>query len=170
MEHRNHRGLATSWLWLGVFLLVSGLLYSHSAVAAEVEIGKTETAGMNVRVWLDKPMNMQMLMGGKWQTFRPQAGKLTHHLGIDLTDQRSGGAIPTAAIKVTLTHLDSGKVTTKKLPEMFGKRLIYGVNLALEKGTYDLAITIDPPTIMRMGPSMNQWMAPVEAQFTFDVE
>ena len=125
---------------------------------------------MNIRVWLDKPKQMQMQMQGMWQTFRPKAGELTHHLGIDLTDSRSGGAIPTAVIKVNLTHRKSGKQIAKKLPAMFGKRLIYGANVRLEKGKYDLVVEIDPPTIMRMGPSINKWQTPVEAKFTFEIE
>ena len=170
MKKRKHHLFSYGWLWLGVLALTTGLLLPLEGVAAELEVGKKEIAGMNVRVWLDKPMKMQMLMQGMWKTYRPQAGKLTHHLGIDLTDPRSGGAIPTAVIEATLTHRKTGKQMTKKLPAMFGKRFIYGVNLWLEKGKYDLVVKIDPPTIMRMGPSMNKWQSPGEAKFTFDVD
>ena len=170
MKHSNHRFYSPGWLWVGILALTTGLLLSQGALAAEIEVGKKELGGMNVRVWLDKPMKMQMLMQGMWKTYRPQAGKLTHHLGIDLTDPRSGLAIPTAVIEVTLTHRESGKQMTKKLPAMFGKRFIYGVNLRLDEGKYDLVVKIDPPSIMRMGPSMNKWQTPVEAKFTFVVK
>ena len=169
MKCSNSRFYSSGWLWFGILALTAGLFLSHGALAAELEVGKKEIGGMNVRVWLDKPMKMQMLMDNMWMTFRPQAGLLTHHLGIDLTDPRSGGTIPTAVIEVTLTH-QTGKQMTKKLPAMFGKRFIYGVNLRLEEGEYDLVVKIDPPTIMRMGPSMNKWQSPGEAKFTFDVD
>ena len=169
MKCSNRRFYSPGWLWFGILALTAGLFLSPGALAAELEVGKKEIGGMNVRVWLDKPMKMQMLMQGMWKTYRPQAGKLTHHLGIDLTDPKSGGAIPTAVIEVTLTHRKTGKQMTKKLPAMFGKRFIYGVNLQLEEGKYDLVVKIDPPTIMRMGPSMNKWQTPVQAKYTFQV-
>jgi len=170
MEHRKQHFFSDGWRWLGVLALTAGLLMPLQGAAAELDVYKEESAGMNVRVWLDKPMKMQMLMQGKWMSFRPKAGALSHHLGIDLTDPKGGGAIPTAVIKATLTHRESGKQTTKDLPAMFGKRFIYGANLKLEKGNYDAVVKIDPPTIMRMGPSMNRWQYPVEAKFTFVVE
>ena len=170
MEERKQNFLSFGWRWLGILALTAGLLLPLQGTAAERDVYKKEIEGMSVRVWLDKPMKMQMLMEGKWMSFRPRAGALSHHLGIDLTDLKSGGAIPTAVIQVTLTHRESRKQTTTDLPAMFGKRFIYGANLKLEQGIYDADVRIDPPTIMRMGPSMNQWQSPVEAKFTFVVE
>jgi len=151
-------------------VLTASLLLAGAVHAAELEVGRREVGGMNVRVWLDKPMSMQMLMQGRWMTYRPKAGALTHHLGIDLTVPGSGAIIPSAVIEATLTNRETGKAMTKKLPAMLGKRFVYGTNVRLDPGKYHLVVKITPPTIMRMGPSMNKWQKPVQAEFDLTVE
>ena len=169
MNQAYRRSSSITALGRSALVLTASLLLAGAVHAAELEVGKREVGGMNVRVWLDKPMSMQMLMQGRWMTFRPKAGALTHHLGIDLTAPGSGAIIPTAVIEATLTNRKTGKAMTKKLPAMLGKRFVYGTNLRLDPGKYDLVVKIAPPTIMRMGPSMNKWQKPVQARFDLTV-
>ncbi len=98
MDTRNSRWFPIVSHAMAALLLAASLLLAVGAQATEFEVGKREVGGMNVRVWLDKPMSMQMLMQGRWTTYRPKAGALTHHLGIDLTAPGSGAIIPTAVI------------------------------------------------------------------------
>ena len=169
MDTRNSRSFPIASYAMAALLLAASLQLAVGAQAAELEVGKREVGGMNVRVWLDKPMSMQMLMQGRWTTYRPKAGALTHHLGIDLTASGNGAIIPTAVIEATLTNRETGKAITKKLPAMLGKRFVYGTNVRLDPGKYDLVVKITPPTIMRMGPSINRWQKPVQGKFNLTV-
>lgn len=164
------RNFSPRWIWFGILALALGALLPPKALAAEREVGKKVISGMTVRVWLEEPKKMQMFMNGKWMTFRPKAGALTHHLGVDLSVPASGERIPYAAVSATLINGKSGKRMTKRLPAMFGKRLFYGVNLKLDRGKYELVIKVDPPKVMRMEGAMNQWTKPIGAKFALEVK
>ncbi len=167
---QKNRLLSVGLRLLTIQALVVGLLFPTMGMAAQIEIGKKVVQGMKIRVWLEKPQKMQMLMKGMWMTYRPQAGALTHHLGVDLIVPENGARIPYAKVSTTLTNSKSGKKTVKKLPAMFGKRLFYGANLKLAPGKYDLVVRVNPPTLMRMEGAMNKWVKPIEAKFTLTVK
>jgi Fe2+ transport protein len=170
MDKRNSRAFPMVSHAMAALLLAASLLLAVGAQAAEeIEVGKREIGGMKVRVWLDEPMSMQMQMQGRWTTYRPKAGALTHHLGIDLTVSGNGSVIPTAGVEAKLTNRKTGKSMTRKLPAMLGKRFVYGANVRLDPGKYDLVVKITPPTIMRMGPSINKYQKSVQAKFELTV-
>ena len=44
-----------------------------------------------------------------------------------------------------------------------------GVNIRLEPGEYELILTVEPPTLMRVEGAIDKWLEPIEAKFTFVV-
>jgi len=179
-------------LLLGV-PLVGGLhLVSTEAAAAKsktIRVGKLVVQGMAISVELEAPKVMQMMMKstggmggmggtggmggmggmGEWKTYRPKAGTLTHHLTVVLADPESGQHIPAAKVSASIVNKKTGKKMEKKLPPMFGKNLIYGANIFLKPGKYDLIIKVGPPRVMRVEGAINKWLKPIQAKFAFDL-
>ncbi len=172
MLRRYGHVISSGWLGLGLLALIAGPLLPAGAVAQVVDLGTKVTDGMSIRMWLEEPKPMQMFMKGqgKWMSFRPKSGALTHHLGVDLTVPQSGERIPYAEIDATLTNRGTGTRMTKNLPAMFGSHLFYGINLKLEPGDYDLVINVKPATMMRMEGAFDKWLEPIEARFAFEVK
>ena len=107
---------------------------------------------------------------GEWKTYRPKAGALTHHLTVVLADPESGQHIPAAKVSATIVNKKTGKKMEKKLPPMFGKNLIYGANIFLKPGKYDLIVKVGPPSLMRVEGAINKWLKPIQAKFAFQVQ
>lgn len=91
----------------------------------------------------------------------------THHLEVKPASLE-GYRIPNMEVTVKiiddLTH--SEKIVT--LHPMFGGNFHYGANVTLEPKKYRLVFHLDPPTFMREGKRMGQWLSAAEAEFPFD--
>lgn len=169
-------------------LLVGGLpLVSTVATAQEsktIPVGKQVVQGMAISVELEAPKVMQMMMSGmggmggmggtggmgEWKTYQPKAGALTHHLTVVLAHPESGKHIPAAKVSASIVNKKTGKKIEKKLPPMFGKNLIYGANIFLKPGKYDLIVKVGPPSLMRVEGALNKWLKPIQAKFAFQVQ
>ena len=182
-----------STLLLGVPLVGGLLVISKGAAAAEsntIPVGKLVVQGMAISVELEAPKVMQVMMKGtggmggmggtggmggmggmgEWKTYRPKAGALTHHLTVELAHPESGQHIPAAKVSATIVNKKTGKKMEKKLPPMFGKKLIYGTNIFLKAGKYDLIIKVGPPGLMRIESALDKWLKPIQAKFAFRVQ
>jgi len=179
-----------STLLLGVPLVGGLLVISEGAAAAEsktIRVGKLVVQGMAISVELEAPKVMQMMMKGmggmggaggmggmggmeEWKTYRPKAGALTHHLTVVLAHPESGKHIPAAKVSASIVNKKTGKTIEKKLPPMFGKSLIYGANIFLKPGKYDMIVKVGPPRLMRVEGAINKWMKPIQAKFSFRVQ
>ena len=161
-----------------VILALVGSLGFSTAVSVQAQepdtiiVGRQVKNGLSIAVALEAPKVMQMMMKGMgmWRTFQPRAGALTHHLTLILTDPETGQRIPYANAAATITNRQTRAEVKKNLPAMLGEELIYGVNIFLEPGTYDLVITVEPPTAMRVEGSIDKWLEPAEASFVFEVK
>ena len=175
--------LRSSFLSILVVILglVGPLVISTTVAAQEAKttvVGKQVVNGMAIAVELEVPKVMQMMMKGmgemggmgEWKTFRPKPGALTHHLTVILTDPETREQIPYASVSGTIINAQTKAKMTKKLPPMFGQNLIYGVNIRLEPGKYQLILTVEPPTLMRVEGAINKWLRPIQAKFSFDVK
>ena len=164
-------------------LVVIGMLVS-AGVAQEsrsIAVGKQVIEDMRISVELERPKMMQMMMKGMgemgrmagmggWKTFRPKAGELTHHLTLVLAVPTTGERIPYAEVSATIVNVQTKDKMEKKLPAMFGENLIYGTNVFLKPGKYDLAITVEPPSVMRIEGGFDKWLKPIQANFSFQVQ
>lgn len=153
-------------------LVVATTVTAQAQEAETTVVGEQVVNGMTIAVVLEAPKVMQMKMSGMemWRTFQPTAGALTHHLTVVLTDPETGQRIPYANAAATITNRQTRAEVKKNLPAMFGDKLVYGVNIFLEPGEYDLVITVEPPTLMRIEGAIDKWLTPVEARFVFDVK
>lgn len=174
----------TFWRRFSLVVLASAVGLSTGALAQDkaVEVGKKVVEGMAITVELEEPKRMQMKMGGgmgqmggmgsmgQWKTFRPKPGELTHHLTVSLSVAETGAPIPYVEVSATLVHRQSKERMEKELPPMLGTRFIYGNNVFLKPGTYDLTLAIGAPEVMRIEGAMDRWLEPVKAKFTFEVK
>ncbi len=160
-------------------LLMGGLHLVSTAAAAQesktIRVGKQVVQGMAISVELEPPKVMQMMMGGmegmgEWKTYQPKAGALTHHITVVLAHPESGKHIPAAKVSASIVNKKTGKKMEKKLPPMFGKKLIYGANIFLKPGKYDLIVKVGPPSLMRVEGAINKWLKPIQAKFAFDLK
>ena len=170
-------------LLLGVLLMGGLPLVSTVATAQEskmIPVGNQVVQGMAISVELEAPKVMQMMMAGmsemggmggmgEWKTYQPKAGALTHHITVVLAHPESGQHIPAAKVSASIVNKKTGKKIEKKLPPMFGKNLIYGANIFLKPGKYDLIIKVGPPRVMRVEGAINKWLKPIQAKFAFDL-
>ncbi len=165
-------------LLLGVLLMGGLHLVSTAAAAQEsktIQVGKQVVQGMAISVALEAPKVMQMMMSGmggmgEWKTYRPKPGALTHHITVVLAHPESGKHIPAAKVSAAIVNKKTGKKIEKKLPPMFGKNLIYGANIFLKPGKYDLIVKVEPPSLMRVEGAINKWLKPIQAKFAFQVQ
>lgn len=91
----------------------------------------------------------------------------THHLEVK-PESIDGYRLP--YIKVTVSIIDQETMEKKvvELQPMFGGNFHYGANVALKPKQYLLQFHLEPPTFGRTEKRENQWLAPVDAEFTFD--
>lgn len=182
MHRISLRATVRAVLSLTAILALSMGLWSTASAQGKkpIAVGKQVVAGMSVAVELEEPKQMQMKgmgqmggMGGsmaEWKTFRPKAGALTHHLTVILAVPATGERIPYADVSATIINRADKAKVEKELPAMFGDKLIYGTNVFLKPGNYDLILSIGPPALMRVEDAINKWLQPIQAKFGFEVK
>lgn len=98
----------------------------------------------------------------------PSTPGQTHHLEVK-PESLDGRRLPYMTVTATVIDQDSGQIVSRiNLHPMFGGNFHYGANVALEPKTYLLRFHLDPPSLVRGDERKNQWLIPVEAEFTFD--
>lgn len=91
----------------------------------------------------------------------------THHLEVK-PESLEGYRIPYISVTITITDQETQEKKTIEMHPMFGGNFHYGVNVALKPKQYLLRFHIDAPTFARGDERENQWLEPVDADFTFD--
>lgn len=73
------------------------------------------------------------------------------HLEVAVTDAADGRFVPELTVRATLTGDDGTEVGPVELPFLWHPGLFhYGANIAVpDAGTYDVRVTVDPPTFPR---------------------
>ena len=153
-------------MWVAAAAAVLPML-AWAPAAPAGEIGQRVVGGMKIEAELEAGQAMQMQMGGEWMTERPKPSE--RHFEVALVDPKYGGRIPYATVTAKFTNLTTKASFTKRLIAMYGDQLHYGSNVVLPKGRYSVALTVGAPTLMREGESLDRWLKPVHAQFTFTV-
>lgn len=91
----------------------------------------------------------------------------THHLEVKPASLE-GYRIPNMEVTVKIIDDSTRSEKVVTLHPMFGGNFHYGANVTLEPKKYRLVFHFDPPTFMREGKRMDQWLSAVEAEFSFD--
>lgn len=91
----------------------------------------------------------------------------THHLEVK-PETLEGYRLPYMGVNARIIDGSSGKEETITLHPMFGGNFHYGANVRLEPKIYRIIFHLDPPNFMRSEKRMNDWLSPLEADFTFD--
>lgn len=132
-------------------------------------VGIRVVEDMEIHLYMESPKDMVMPQGAKDAVKMLPASQATHHLEVKAFDVASKATIPYMSIKATITHLDSGQVTSVDVPPMIGGAFHYGDNVALgKKGTYRIELDITPPQLMRYATASDRWTASPKLSFDFE--
>lgn len=160
---------------------------------AGMSMGGSGTTASGASVDGIKPVPTQTLATATWQDMKVQARAMTavpfviydgtsermvkpakhttFHMMVDLSDSRTGVAIPYASVWATIKH--GGKLVYDErmwpmISEYMGPH--YGNDISLPgKGTYQLSLLISPPVSARHVEYQNVWLHPhrVTTSFTW---
>lgn len=97
---------------------------------------------------------------------KPAAGE-THHLEVK-PESLEGHRLPYMKVAVVIIDQATNEQKEVEFHPMFGGNFHYGVNVGLQPKTYLLRFHLDPPAFARGHARENQWLVPIEAEFTFD--
>lgn len=91
----------------------------------------------------------------------------THHLEVK-PETVEGYRLPYMKVTVEIIDKETNENKNMELHPMFGGNFHYGVNVVLQPKQYLLRFHLDAPTFARTHARENQWIQPIEAEFTFD--
>lgn len=91
----------------------------------------------------------------------------THHLEVK-PESLEGYRIPYMKVTVTIIDQETQEKKIIEMHPMFGGNFHYGVNVGLKPKQYLLRFHLDIPTFVRGDERENQWLEPVDGDFTFD--
>jgi hypothetical protein len=104
------------------------------------------------------------LSDGKWVQVAPASGDNTY-LVVRLYDSESGEKVPYARVKARFRS-DAGDGPEKELLPAYGSNgFHYGANFAAPT-PLRVQVTIEPPSLTRVGDGAARWMNLVTLQFT----
>jgi uncharacterized protein involved in high-affinity Fe2+ transport len=136
-------------------------------------VGRTEASGMIIQFEIEPATTMVMPMGNppKLVEHAPAAGEV-YHLEVKPIDPRSKTRISNVQVTFEATNRDSGKTLKGELHAMWGgSGLHYALNNALAgDGTYEFAITVQPPTFSRSVKDKDFLTKPASARFHFKLK
>ncbi|MBI4320572.1 MAG: iron transporter [Chloroflexi bacterium] len=134
-----------------------------------VLIGEANLADMRVKLELEPPKPMTMLMDGQWTEMAMAMGK--YHVEVKPEDPKSNTRIPYAQVSFLATNQDTGhKVELDLHPMWGGSGLHYAANGDLPDGTYSATVIVGPPSFMRAGDDRQRWLMPTQADFEFTLD
>jgi hypothetical protein len=133
-------------------------------------VGRSESAGMIIQFEIEPATPMFMPMGtpAKLMEHAPGPGEV-YHLEVKPIDPRSKTRIANAQTTFEVTNRDSGKALKGEFHAMWGSSgLHYASNSALAgDGTYDMVITVQPPTFARSVKDKALFTTAASARFHF---
>ena len=136
-------------------------------------VGRSESAGMIIQFEIEPATAMFMPMGtpAKLTEHAPGPGEV-YHLEVKPIDPRSKTRIANAQTTFVVTNRDSGKALNGELHAMWGSSgLHYASNSALAgDGTYDIVITVQPPTFARSVKDKALFTTAASARFHFKLK
>jgi hypothetical protein len=136
-------------------------------------VGRSEAAGMIIQFEIEPATAMFMPMGtpAKLIEHAPGPGEV-YHLEVKPIDPRSKTRIANAPTTFEVTNRESGKTLKGEFHAMWGgSGLHYAANSALAgDGTYDMVITVQPPTFARSAKDKAMFTTPASARFHFKLK
>lgn len=136
-------------------------------------VGRSEAAGMIIQFEIEPATTMVMPMGAPSKLIEPApaAGEV-YHLEVKPIDPRSKARISYAVVTFEATNRDNGKTLKGELHSMWGgSGLHYALNSTLlGDGTYDVMITVQPPTFSRSVKDKDLFARPASARFHFKLK
>ena len=128
------------------------------AASAKVQMEKNGTSGE----W------MLLATPPIWSEHAVKKGEL-YHIAVKPIDPKSKSRISHANVKFKAVNISSRQTVQSAMHAMWhGGGLHYGLNSALAgDGTYQVTVTVEPPTFARELKDKDRWMKPAVAKFHF---
>ena len=131
-------------------------------------LGTADWQGMKIQAMARTAVPFVIFNGTHEQMVKPPK-HVSFHLMVDLSDARTGVAIPYAGVWATITRQGRTVYDERQWPmisEYMGPH--YGNNVALPgPGTYRLSLLVSPPVSARHIEYRNVWLKPHRVSMTF---
>ncbi|MBI2954762.1 MAG: hypothetical protein HYY30_10650 [Chloroflexi bacterium] len=136
---------------------------------ATVLVGEASLDDIRIKLELEPPKAMSMLMSGNWTEMAASDGK--YHVEVKPEDPKTNNRIPYAQVVFSATNRDTGENIDLILHPMWGSSgLHYAANGDLPDGVYVATVLVGVPTFARAGADRDRWTMPSQARFEFKLD